>query len=56
VKYEEVYLCDYADLHQAQGRLGRYFDFYNHERRHQGLGRATPCFVHAGEASCQKPG
>ena len=52
VKYEEVYLCDYADLHQAQDRLGRYFDFYNHQRRHQGLVRAPPYFVHAGQASC----
>ena len=42
VKYEEVYLRDYADLHEAQARLARYFDFYNHERRHQGLGGATP--------------
>ncbi len=52
VKYEEVYLCDYADLHEAEGRLGRYFEFYNYERRHQGLGKATPYLVHAGEASC----
>ena len=52
VKYEEVYLCDYADLHEAEGRLGRYFDFYNHERRHQGLGGAIPYLVHAGEALC----
>jgi len=52
VKYEEVYLCDYADLHDAEGRLGRYFDFYNYERRHQGLGRATPYLIHAGEVPC----
>ena len=52
VKYEEVYLYDYADLHEAEVRLGRYFDFYNHERRHQGLGGATPHLVHAGEALC----
>ena len=52
VKYEEVYLCDYSDLHEADVRLGRYFDFYNHERRHQGLGGATPYLVHAGEVLC----
>ena len=52
VKYEEVYLYDYSDLHEAHGRLVRYFDFYNHERRHQGLGGATPYLVHAGQVSC----
>ena len=52
VKYEEVYLCDYADLHEAHGRLEQYFDFYNHERRHQGLGDLTPWQMHTAEASC----
>jgi putative transposase len=56
VKYEEVYLHDYADLHEAEGRLGWYFNFYNHERRHQGIGKATPYLVHAGDASCRQPG
>jgi len=50
VKYEEVYLYDYADLHEAEDRLGRYFDFYNHERRHQGLGGSTPSGAYAGQA------
>ena len=52
VKYEEVYLYDYADLHEAHDRLARYFDFYNHDRRHQGLGGATPYLVLAGESVC----
>lgn len=52
VKYEGVYLCDYADPHEAEGRLGRYFSFYNHQRRHQGLGGATPYLVHAGQVTC----
>ena len=52
VKYEEVYLYDYSDLHDAQRRLQGYFDFYNHERRHQGLGGATPYLIHAGGVLC----
>ena len=40
VKYEEVYLYAYEGL-------GRYFRFYNAERRHQGLGRRTPDAVNA---------
>ncbi len=50
VKYEEVYLYDYADLHEAEARLRRYFAFYNDERPHQGLGRATPYAVYTGHS------
>ena len=31
-----------VSLENKPGRLGRYFQFYNHERRHQGLGGTTP--------------
>ena len=46
VKYEEIYLWDYADGTEAWQGLGRYFPFYNTERRHQGLGRKTPAQVY----------
>ena len=42
VKYEEVYLHAYESVAAARAGLGRYFRFYNAERRHQGLGRRTP--------------
>ena len=42
VKYEEVYLNDYADIRGAKEGLARYFQFYNTERPHQSLGYATP--------------
>ena len=48
VKYEEIYLRDYADGSEAWLGLRRYFPFYNTERRHQGLGRKTPAEVHFG--------
>ncbi len=35
VKYEEVYLKDYADGWQAETSLADYFRFYNEERIHQ---------------------
>jgi putative transposase len=46
VKYEEVYLRDYADGWEAEERLGAYFRFYCHERRHQSLGYRTPAEVY----------
>ena len=42
VKYEEVYLRDYADLAEARQSLKAYFRFYNEERPHQALGYRTP--------------
>jgi putative transposase len=42
IKYEEVYLKDYSDMHEAKTCLSRYFDFYNNERPHQSLGNRTP--------------
>ena len=46
VKYEEVYLKDYASVGECRRNLRSYFEFYNHERRHQGLGRRTPWEVY----------
>ncbi len=42
VKYEEVYLRAYDSIAEARASLGRYFAFYNTERRHQSLDRRTP--------------
>ena len=54
VKYEEVYLHAYEGVAAARAGLGRYFRFYNAERRHQGLGRRTPDEVYAGSGSWPK--
>jgi len=48
VKYEEVYLNDYADGVHARDRLGRFFRFYNTDRRHQSLDKRTPAEVYFG--------
>ena len=47
VKYEEVYLHDYADGWEAEERLRAYFRFYATERPHQALGYRTPAAVYA---------
>lgn len=42
VKYEEVFLKDYANIFAARDSLGEYLHFYNEKRRHSGLGGKTP--------------
>jgi putative transposase len=46
VKYEEVYLNDYASPREARWGLARYFQFYNYERPHQALDYQTPAQVY----------
>jgi putative transposase len=46
VKVEEVYLRDYQTIAEARYHLGRYFEFYNHERLHQTLGCRNPAEVY----------
>ncbi|MFT7287224.1 MAG: putative transposase [Halieaceae bacterium] len=50
VKYEEVYLMAYDSINVARASLGRYFKFYNTERRHQSLDRRTPESVYYASA------
>jgi putative transposase len=47
LKYEEVYLKDYADLTEARREIGRYIERYNSFRPHQSLGGRTPDSVYA---------
>jgi len=46
VKYQNIYLRDYASVPELQAGLHAYFHFYNHERLHQSLGYHTPAEVH----------
>jgi putative transposase len=46
VKYEEVYLKDYANGWEAEASLQSYFRFYSYERIHQALGYRTPAEVY----------
>jgi putative transposase len=51
VKYEDIYLRDYADGPEARRGLDRYFRFYNTERPHSALGNRTPEEVHVTKAA-----
>lgn len=42
LKYEEVYVRDYAHFFAARDRLREYLAFYNTERRHSSLNGQTP--------------
>jgi len=48
LKYEEVYLKDYASVAEAKDSIARYFRFYNHERLHQSLDYRTPAAMYTG--------
>jgi putative transposase len=46
IKYEEVYLKDYASPRQARQELPQYLSFYNYQRPHQALDYRTPAQVY----------
>ncbi len=51
VKYEEIYLNDYATVEALRISLRKYFHFYNHERPHQSFEGATPVETYRGNSS-----
>ena len=46
LKYEEVYLKDYASATEARAGIAGYFRFYNPERLHQSLDYRTPAAIY----------
>lgn len=46
VKYEDIYLREYADGRALHAGITRYFRFYNHERPHSALQNRTPAQCH----------
>ena len=51
MKYEEVYLKDYAGVPDAIAGLKSYFQLYNFERPHQSLNNQTPAAIYFGMPS-----
>ena len=49
VKYEEVYLKEYASPREAREGLTNYLRFYHEERIHQSLEYGTPAEVYFGK-------
>ncbi len=46
LKYEDIYIRDYASVPELEVGLQQYFHFYNHERLHQSLAYQVPVKVH----------
>lgn len=46
LKYEEIYPKGYENLKELKKGLEKYFEFYNSNRPHQGLGYRTPAEVY----------
>jgi putative transposase len=53
VKYEEIFLRDYATTADVEEGLAAYFAKYNHERPHQALDYLTPAKVYEWSAEVQ---
>jgi putative transposase len=49
LKYEEIYLKEYATIQELSEELKSYFKFYNNERPHQSLNNRTPAEVYWGD-------
>ncbi len=54
LKYEDIYLKDYQSVVELLQGLNNYFELYNHERPHQGLGYQTPAAVYQGVTGIQR--
>jgi putative transposase len=51
LKYEDIYIYDYATVKALEAGLQRYFTLYNYERPHQSLRNRTPAeWYHASPA------
>lgn len=49
LKYEEVYLKEYATVLEARENIGAYLQFYNYERKHQSHQYKTPAEIYFGK-------
>ena len=56
LKYEQVYLSEYATGTQARAGIGRWMDFYNERRPHSSLHDQTPSEAYTDDGAARSPG
>jgi len=56
VKYEDIYIKGYDNVHELESGLTAYFQFYDEERPHQSLRYQTPGQVYRSENGCMIDG
>lgn len=56
LKYEDVYLRDYANATALYNGMDKYFHFYNHQRYHESLEYRTPAEVYFSKVLAKPPG
>jgi putative transposase len=50
LKYQPAFPARFDSIQHARGFCREFFDYYNHEHRHSGIGLMTPATVHYGRA------
>ena len=50
LKYRPEFPDRFHDIEQARNFCRGFFDWYNHQHRHSGIGLLTPATVHHGQA------
>jgi putative transposase len=50
LKYQPAFPARFDSIEHARGFCREFFDYYNHEHRHSGIGLMTPAIVHYGRA------
>lgn len=53
LKYRPSYPDRFGSLMEARQWARDFFEWYNHEHRHSGIGLLTPAMVHRGQAETQ---
>jgi putative transposase len=48
LKYDEVYLNDYANIRDARTQIGNFITTYNWTRHHSSIGYKTPASLYYG--------
>ena len=51
LKYMPTFPARFASIDQARAHCRKFFDWYNYDHRHSGIGYYTPSTVHFGQAS-----